>query len=143
MVREELDRLPDSYRQPLTLCYIEGLTHRKRRVGWVGPSAQSRCVSSAAVGCCVSDSIAAARVWAAECCFWLLDPGQAATVPEPLLESTVRVMTLGRRRTVGRRSDRISLAHCGWPTPSLGVPERLSRFTGSGLLLTWQRSCSD
>ena len=36
MIREELDRLPDSYRQPLTLCYMEGLTHQEAasRLGW-------------------------------------------------------------------------------------------------------------
>ena len=36
MIREELDRLPDFYRQPLTLCYLEGLTHQEAaiRLGW-------------------------------------------------------------------------------------------------------------
>jgi RNA polymerase sigma factor (sigma-70 family) len=36
MIRDELDRLPDSYRQPVTLCYMEGLTHREAasRLGW-------------------------------------------------------------------------------------------------------------
>jgi RNA polymerase sigma factor (sigma-70 family) len=29
MIREELDRIPDSYRQALTLCYLEGLTHQE------------------------------------------------------------------------------------------------------------------
>jgi RNA polymerase sigma factor (sigma-70 family) len=36
IVRDELDRLPDSYRQPVTLCYLEGLTHQEaaRRLDW-------------------------------------------------------------------------------------------------------------
>ncbi len=36
VVREEIDRLPESYRQPLALCYLEGLTHEEaaERLGW-------------------------------------------------------------------------------------------------------------
>lgn len=36
LVREELDRLPDTYRLPVTLCYLQGLTHQEtaQRLGW-------------------------------------------------------------------------------------------------------------
>jgi RNA polymerase sigma factor (sigma-70 family) len=36
LVRQELDRLPDTYRLPVTLCYLQGLTHQEtaRRLGW-------------------------------------------------------------------------------------------------------------
>ena len=36
VVREELERLPDSYRQPIALCYLDGLTHQEaaRRLDW-------------------------------------------------------------------------------------------------------------
>lgn len=36
VVREEMERLPDSYRLPLALCYLEGLTHEEAadRLGW-------------------------------------------------------------------------------------------------------------
>jgi hypothetical protein len=45
---------------------------------------------------------------------WLLNPSPAAAVPESLLESTLRVMTLGAR-AVERRSKPSLLARCGWP----------------------------
>ncbi len=36
VVREELERLPDPYRQPIALCYLDGLTHQEaaRRLDW-------------------------------------------------------------------------------------------------------------
>jgi RNA polymerase sigma factor (sigma-70 family) len=36
LVREELDRLPDNYRLPVTLCYLQGLTHQEaaQQLGW-------------------------------------------------------------------------------------------------------------
>src|SRR5262249_26684028 len=36
VVREELERLPDLYRQPVALCYLDGLTHQEaaRRLDW-------------------------------------------------------------------------------------------------------------
>ena len=36
MLHEEISRLPDRYRTPLVLCYLEGLTHQEaaRQLGW-------------------------------------------------------------------------------------------------------------
>ena len=42
----------------------------------------------------MSDSIAAAPVSGAGLLLWLLSPSHAAAVPEPLLETTVRLLTL-------------------------------------------------
>ena len=35
-IRAELERLPDAYRRPVTLCYLEGMTHQEAaaRLGW-------------------------------------------------------------------------------------------------------------
>ena len=49
VLHEEVDRLPEKYRQPVVLCYLEGQTHEERpraaavagrhgeRGGWRGP----------------------------------------------------------------------------------------------------------
>jgi RNA polymerase sigma factor (sigma-70 family) len=36
LVREELDRLPETYRLAVTICYLQGLTHQEaaQRLGW-------------------------------------------------------------------------------------------------------------
>jgi RNA polymerase sigma factor (sigma-70 family) len=36
LLREELDRLPESYRLPVTLCYLQGMTHQEaaKRLAW-------------------------------------------------------------------------------------------------------------
>ncbi len=36
VVHEELMRLPEKYRAPIVLCYLEGLTHEgaARQLGW-------------------------------------------------------------------------------------------------------------
>ena len=115
MIREELDRLPDSYRQPLTLCYMEGLTHQEAasRLGWPVGTVKVRLVRGRRLMRERLDRRGASL--GAGLLLWLLNPSRAAAVPEPLLESTVAGNDLGRARAVERRSNRSSPARCGWP----------------------------
>ncbi len=100
MIREELDRLPDSYRQPVTLCYMEGLTHQEaaRRLGWPLGTVKVRLVRGRRLLRERLDRRGASLGGAL--LLWLLNPSRAPAVPQPLLESTVRVMSLG---VAGRR----------------------------------------
>jgi RNA polymerase sigma factor (sigma-70 family) len=95
MIWEELDRLPNSYRQPLTLCYMEGLTHREAasRLGWPIGTVKVRLVRGRELLGKRLDRRGASL--GSTLLFWLLDPSRAREVPQPLLESTVRVMKLG------------------------------------------------
>jgi RNA polymerase sigma factor (sigma-70 family) len=101
MIRDELDRLPDSYRQPLMLCYVEGLTHQEaaRRLSWPVGTVKARLVRGRRLMRERLDRRGAGL--GAGLLLWLLNPSRAAAVPQPLLESTVRVMTLG---AAGRRA---------------------------------------
>ncbi len=101
MIRDELDRLPDSYRQPLMLCYLEGLTHQEaaRRLSWPVGTVKARLVRGRRLMRERLDRRGAGL--GAGLLLWLLNPSRAAAVPQPLLESTVRVMTLG---AAGRRA---------------------------------------
>ncbi len=106
MIRDELDRLPDSFRQPVTLCYLEGLTHQEAatRLGWPVGTVKVRLVRGRRLLRERLDrrgvSLGAALV------FWLLDPSKAPSVPGVLLESTVRAMSLaasGRHAALASR----------------------------------------
>ena len=101
MIREELDRLPDSYRQPLMLCYLEGLTHQEAasRLGWPVGTVKVRLVRGRRLMRERLDRRGASLGAGLLLC--LLNPSRAAAVPQPLLESTVRAMILG---AAGRRS---------------------------------------
>jgi RNA polymerase sigma factor (sigma-70 family) len=98
MVREELDRLPDSYRQPLTLCYIDGLTNQEAasRLGWPVGTVKVRLVRGRRLLRERLDRRGASL--GAGVLFWLLEPGRATAAREPLVESTVRLMTWGGAR---------------------------------------------
>ena len=43
-LHEEIDRLPERYRLPVVLCYLEGLTHGQaaHRLGWPVGTVESR-----------------------------------------------------------------------------------------------------
>ncbi len=101
MIREELDRLPDSYRQPVTLCYMEGLTHQEAasRLGWPVGTVKVRLVRGRRLLRERLDRRGASLGGAL--LLWLLNPSRAPAVPQSLLESTIRVMTLG---AAGRRA---------------------------------------
>ncbi len=100
MIREELDRLPDYYRQPVTLCYMEGLTHQEAasRLGWPVGTVKVRLFRGRRLLRERLDRRGASLGGALLLC--LLNPSRAPAVPQSLRESTVRVMTLG---AAGRR----------------------------------------
>jgi RNA polymerase sigma factor (sigma-70 family) len=93
MIWEELDRLPDSYRQPLILCYMEGLTHREAasRLGWPIGTVKVRLVRGRLL---LGKRLDRRGATAAVILLELLNPHRAPKVPQSLVESTVRVMTL-------------------------------------------------
>ena len=106
MIRDELDRLPDSYRQPVTLCYIEGMTHQEaaRRLGWPVGTVKVRLVRGRRL---LRERLDRRGVsLGAALLFWLLEPSKAPSVPGLLLESTVRAMALaasGRHAALASR----------------------------------------
>jgi RNA polymerase sigma factor (sigma-70 family) len=147
MIREELDRIPDSYRQALTLCYLEGLTHQEAasRLGWPVGTVKVRLVRGRRL---MRERLDRRAGLGAGLLLWLLNPRRASPVPEPLLESTVRAMTLG---AAGRRAAleskfagalRMAEATLGaaiglkihWLWPALAITTILLGFTGSTAL---------
>jgi RNA polymerase sigma factor (sigma-70 family) len=100
MIREELDRLPDSYREPLTLCYMEGLTHQEAasRLGWPVGTVKVRLVRGRRL---LRERLDRRGATLGALVLVLLNPRKAPAVPQSLRESTVRVMTLGAK---GRRA---------------------------------------
>jgi hypothetical protein len=157
MIREELDRIPDSYRQALTLCYLEGLSHQEAasRLGWPVGTVKARLVRGRRLMRERLDRRGAGL--GAGLLLWLLNPSRAPTVPEPLLESTVRVMTLG---AAGRRAAleskfagalKMAEATLGvaislkvhWLWPVLALTAILLGFTGSTALAFHGRPVPD
>ena len=95
MIQEELERMPESYRLPLMLCYMEGLTHPEAasRLGWPVGTVKVRLVRGRRLLRERLDRRGAGL--GAGILLWLVNPRHAAAVPESLIESTVRVMDLG------------------------------------------------
>jgi RNA polymerase sigma factor (sigma-70 family) len=118
LIRMELNRLPENYRQPVTLCYLEGLTHHEaaKQLGWPVGTVKVRLVRGRRLlrerldrrGVCLGASLV----------FWLLDPSKAGPVPGALLESTILVMKLvaaGRRAALRSRfPGAVELARSTW-----------------------------
>ncbi len=101
MIRAELERLPDTYRAPVTLCYLEGMTHQEaaRQLGWPVGTVKVRLVRGRRL---LRERLDRRGVsFGASLLLWLLNPSKARAVSEALLESTVRAMTLTAR---GRRA---------------------------------------
>lgn len=101
MIRAELERLPETYRDPVTLCYLEGMTHQDaaRRLGWPVGTVKVRLVRGRRL---LRERLDRRGVgFGSALLLWLLDPSKAPAIPGPLVDSTVRAMMLVAR---GRRA---------------------------------------
>ena len=94
LVGNELDRLPDDYRQPLILCYLDGLTHQEaaRRLGWPVGTVKVRLVRGRRL---LRDRLHRRGIALGAGLLALLPWGRRAhSATEPLVESTVRAVSL-------------------------------------------------
>jgi RNA polymerase sigma factor (sigma-70 family) len=107
ILREEMDRLPDEYRLPLELCYLEGLSHEEaaRCLGWPVGTVKVRLVRSRRL---LRDRLER-RGATLGVLLLLLRPRRAtADVCPALVESTVDAMTrAASSRTAGVEAGRI------------------------------------
>lgn len=108
IVREELERLPEDYREPVVLCYMEGLTHDEaaKRLGWPVGTVKTRVVRGRRL---LRERLDRRGVGlGVALLLWLLDPSKAEAAPVALTIRTVKGMTL---LAAGRRAD--LARHCG------------------------------
>ena len=89
-LHEELGRLPEKYRDPLVLCYVEGLSHEavSRRLGW--PIGTVRVRIARGRDLLKARLIRRGLTPAAALLAFSLLPRTAAAVPPRLAEATVR-----------------------------------------------------
>jgi RNA polymerase sigma factor (sigma-70 family) len=148
IIRDELERLPDAYRQAVLLCYVEGLTHQEaaRRLGWPLGTVKIRLVRGRRLLRERLDRRGAGL--GAGLLLWLLQPPRASAAAETLVESTVRAMNLaaaGRGPAVAanlaRRAEMADAplgARTGprihWLWPVVAVTVILLGLTGSTVL---------
>jgi RNA polymerase sigma factor (sigma-70 family) len=94
IVRGELERLPESYRQPIELCYLAGLTHQEaaRRLNWPVGTVKVRLVRGRRLLRERLDRRGVAL--GAGVLLMLGEPRKASGVSGLLLESTVRAGAL-------------------------------------------------
>ncbi len=110
LVGKELERLPDSYRQPLILCYLDGLTHQEaaRKLGWPVGTVKVRLVRGRRM---LRDRLRGRKIaFGAGLLLLLPRSRRALAVTEPLVESTVRAASLaagGRRSTLESEFPRV------------------------------------
>jgi RNA polymerase sigma factor (sigma-70 family) len=94
LIRSELERLPENYRQPVMLCYLESMTHVEaaEQLGWPVGTVKVRLVRGRRL---LRERLDRRGVYlGAALVFWLLDPSKAGPVPGQLVESTILVMKL-------------------------------------------------
>lgn len=91
IVREELERLPDRYRAPLVLCYLEGLTHEQaaRHLGWASGTVKTRLVRGRRL---LRERLDRRKVVLAAGLLVLWRREAGAAPPEGLVESTLKAM---------------------------------------------------
>jgi RNA polymerase sigma factor (sigma-70 family) len=110
VIVDELGRLPDDYKRPIVLCYLDGLTHQEaaRRLDWPVGTVKVRLVRGRRI---LRERLERRRVSLGAALLLLLRPDQRArAVTEPLVESTTRVMSLdaaGRRAALVQESPRV------------------------------------
>ncbi len=98
---DELARLPDLYRQAVTLCYLEGLTHQEAasRLGWPVGTVKVRLVRARRL---LQERLNRRGIgWGAGLLLVLRYPGEVSATPDVLVESTIRAMQLA---AAGRRA---------------------------------------
>jgi len=106
VVRAELKRLPDSYRQPIELCCLEGLTHQEaaRRLDWPVGTVKVRLVRGRRL---LRDRLDRRGVALGAGLLWLLPrSATSSAISERLIDATVEAMTLasaGCRSTLKSR----------------------------------------
>ena len=96
VVGDELTRLPDDYRRPIVLCYLDGLTHQEaaRRLDWPVGTVKVRLVRGRRM---LRERLHRRGVALGAGLLVMLSPGRrASALTEPLVESTVRAMSLVR-----------------------------------------------
>jgi RNA polymerase sigma-70 factor (ECF subfamily) len=101
ILRDELERLPESYRQPIELCYLAGLTHQEaaRRLDWPVGTVKVRLVRGRRLLRERLDRRGVAL--GAGVLLILPEVRGASAVSEALVEATVRALTSA---TAGRRA---------------------------------------
>ena len=94
LVGDELTRLPDDYRRPIVLCYLDGLTHQEaaRRLDWPVGTVKVRLVRGRRM---LRERLNRRGVALGAGLLVMLPPSRrACAVTEPLVESTARAMSL-------------------------------------------------